>query len=125
MSNSAVFFVPAAFRSPADSRHRRFLACSFVVPLFILSVAQSKLGYYLLPLAPPVALLAALGAANSWTPGRRATAALAAASALLFGLAGVTARRGYAKFSVTNGAVSVLGLRFNGTAFTSIPVTYP
>ncbi|MGJ5817451.1 hypothetical protein [Paludibaculum fermentans] len=41
------------------------------------------------------------------------------------GLAGITARRGYAKFSVANGAVSVLGLRFNGSAFTSIPVTYP
>jgi len=41
------------------------------------------------------------------------------------GLAGVTAKRGLAQFTVTSGAVAVLGLRFGGSAFTSIPVTYP
>jgi hypothetical protein len=42
------------------------------------------------------------------------------------GLAGVTGHRGMARFTVTSGAISVLGLRFNnGGAFTSIPVTYP
>ena len=32
-------------------------------------------------------------------------------------------QRGYAVFSVTTGNVAVLGLRFNGSAFTSIPTT--
>jgi hypothetical protein len=40
------------------------------------------------------------------------------------GMSGVTGRRGLAKFSVSSGAVSVLGLRFGGEAFTSIPVQY-
>jgi hypothetical protein len=38
------------------------------------------------------------------------------------GMLGVAGNRGWATFSVPNGAVSVLGLRFGGSAFTSIPV---
>ena len=41
------------------------------------------------------------------------------------GLAGVTAKRGLVRMSVAQGAVSALGLRFGGEAFTSIPVDYP
>jgi len=37
------------------------------------------------------------------------------------GLGGMVGRRGSAEFTVTAGNVSVLGLRFNGIAFTSIP----
>jgi len=37
------------------------------------------------------------------------------------GLGGIAGQRGSADFSVTSGNVAVLGLRFNGTAFTSIP----
>jgi len=37
------------------------------------------------------------------------------------GLAGVAGKRGFADFSVVAGNVAVLGLRFNGQAFTSIP----
>jgi len=37
------------------------------------------------------------------------------------GLSGMVGQRGLATFSVTNGNVAVLGLRFNGQAFTSIP----
>ena len=55
----------AAVLSP-DARLRLFLACSILCPLMILSLAQSKIGYYLLPLAPPIALLAAVRAAESW-----------------------------------------------------------
>ncbi len=40
------------------------------------------------------------------------------------GLASVAGQRGQAVFSASGGAVSVLGLRFGGSAFTSIPVTY-
>jgi hypothetical protein len=40
------------------------------------------------------------------------------------GLAGMVAKRGYARFSVTTGSIAVLGLRFGGEAFTSIPVMY-
>jgi hypothetical protein len=40
------------------------------------------------------------------------------------GMAGVTGKRGMARFTVTNGAVSVLGLRFAGEAFTSIPAEH-
>ncbi|MCA8923663.1 MAG: glycosyltransferase family 39 protein [Planctomycetes bacterium] len=45
---------------PTDlaGRTRLFLACAVVVPLVILSLAGSKLVYYVLPLAPPFALLA-------------------------------------------------------------------
>ena len=39
------------------------------------------------------------------------------------GLAGVEGKTGTATFTVASGAVAVLGLRFNGTAFTSIPAT--
>jgi hypothetical protein len=39
------------------------------------------------------------------------------------GLGGMTGQRGSALFSVTTGNVSVLGLRFGSTAFTSIPTT--
>lgn len=37
------------------------------------------------------------------------------------GLAGMAGKRGFADFSVVAGNVAVLGLRFNGQAFTSIP----
>jgi len=37
------------------------------------------------------------------------------------GLAGMAGKRGAATFTVTSGAVAVLGLRFNGAAFTSVP----
>jgi hypothetical protein len=40
------------------------------------------------------------------------------------GLSGIAGNRGWANFSVPNGAVSVLGLRFGGEAFTSIPVAH-
>lgn len=40
------------------------------------------------------------------------------------GLVGMTSKRGFARFSVTSGSLAVLGLRFGGSAFTSIPVTY-
>jgi hypothetical protein len=39
----------------------------------------------------------------------------------LAGLEGMVGKRGSAQFSVTAGNVAVLGLRFNGPAFTSIP----
>jgi len=39
------------------------------------------------------------------------------------GLAAVAGQRGSAQFTVTTGSVAVLGLRFNGTAFTSIPTS--
>ena len=38
------------------------------------------------------------------------------------GLSAMVGNRGTAQFSVTTGALTVLGLRFNGAAFTSIPV---
>lgn len=41
------------------------------------------------------------------------------------GLAGVTSKRGLARLSVPAGSLAVLGLRFGGEAFTSIPVDYP
>lgn len=41
------------------------------------------------------------------------------------GLAGVSAKRGLLRITVPSGAVSALGLRFGGEAFTSIPVDYP
>jgi hypothetical protein len=37
------------------------------------------------------------------------------------GLSGVVGNRGSAQFAVSSGSVAVLGLRFNGNAFTSIP----
>ncbi len=40
------------------------------------------------------------------------------------GLSGIAGNRGRAVFSVASGAVSVLGLRFGGSAFTSIPVIH-
>ena len=39
------------------------------------------------------------------------------------GLGGVAGKRGSAQFAVTSGSVAVLGLRFDGLAFTSIPTT--
>jgi len=45
-------------------------------------------------------------------------------SAVLRNLVAVAGNRGRAVFSVSNGAVSVLGLRFGGEAFTSIPVSH-
>jgi hypothetical protein len=41
------------------------------------------------------------------------------------GLSGMAGKRGTAQFAVSSGNVAVLGLRFNGAAFTSIPTTNP
>jgi hypothetical protein len=41
------------------------------------------------------------------------------------GLSGVAGTLGSAEFSVTTGNIAVLGLRFKGTSFTSIPTTVP
>ena len=41
--------------------------------------------------------------------------------ALLSNQSAMAGQRGYATFTVTSGSVAVLGLRFNGSAFTSIP----
>jgi hypothetical protein len=38
-------------------------------------------------------------------------------------LSGIAGNRGSAQFTVTTGSVAVLGLRFNGSSFTSIPAT--
>jgi hypothetical protein len=47
----------------------------------------------------------------------------AAALRSLPGLSGMVGKRGSAQFSVSAGSVAVLGLRFDGLAFTSIPTT--
>ncbi len=39
-------------------------------------------------------------------------------------LSGANGNQGWANFSTSSGAISVLGLRFSGSAFTSIPVTH-
>jgi P pilus assembly chaperone PapD len=41
------------------------------------------------------------------------------------GLSGMVGQRGSAQFSASGGSVAVLGLRFDGSAFTSIPTTNP
>ncbi|MGD0617506.1 MAG: hypothetical protein ABSB67_07585, partial [Bryobacteraceae bacterium] len=41
------------------------------------------------------------------------------------GLSGMVGLRGRARLGATSGNVAVLGLRFNGSAFTSIPTTQP
>ena len=60
--------VPAALlaawraRKGSDQEHDRlrlFLGCAVMAPLLLLSVASSKLAYYLLPILPPLALLLA------------------------------------------------------------------
>jgi dolichyl-phosphate-mannose-protein mannosyltransferase len=62
-------FLPASLMVPAilrrlrgddDGRRatRRLLACAFAGPFLLLSAAHSMLAYYILPLAPPLALLA-------------------------------------------------------------------
>jgi hypothetical protein len=38
-------------------------------------------------------------------------------------MAGVAGKQGSAAFTVTSGSVALLGLRFGGTAFTSIPTS--
>jgi hypothetical protein len=43
----------------------------------------------------------------------------------LAGLSGMAGQRGSAQFTVLSGDVAVLGLRFRGSAFTSIPTTNP
>jgi len=40
------------------------------------------------------------------------------------GLSGMTGTRGRIQIEVPNGTISILGLRFGGEAFTSIPVTH-
>jgi hypothetical protein len=52
-------------------------------------------------------------------PGNKTEAALRN----LPGLSGMVGKRGLAQFSVSSGNVAVLGLRFDGSAFTSIPAT--
>ena len=47
----------------------------------------------------------------------------AAALSSLTGLSGMAGKRGSAQFKVTAGNVAVLGLRFNGLAFTSVPTS--
>ena len=47
----------------------------------------------------------------------------AAALRSLSGLSGMVGKRGSAQFMVSTGSVAVLGLRFDGLAFTSIPTT--
>jgi P pilus assembly chaperone PapD len=46
-----------------------------------------------------------------------------AAALRSLGLSGMVGKRGSARFSVSAGSVAVLGLRFDGLAFTSIPTT--
>ena len=41
------------------------------------------------------------------------------------GLSGISGNRGSARFNVSTGAVAVRGLRFGGSAFTSIPTSAP
>jgi hypothetical protein len=50
-----------------------------------------------------------------------AKAKTAVALRTLTGLSGIVGTRGTATFTVTAGGVAVLGLRFFGSAFTSIP----
>jgi hypothetical protein len=50
-----------------------------------------------------------------------AGAKMEAALRSISGLSGLVGSRGSAQFTVSSGSVGVLGLRFNGTAFTSIP----
>jgi 4-amino-4-deoxy-L-arabinose transferase-like glycosyltransferase len=70
--------IVASIRAALRDRHaegarlRLFLACAVVVPLAILSVAHSKLPYYLLPIAPPVALLVADALGSRWGADPRA-----------------------------------------------------
>ena len=63
-------FLPASLMVPAIARRllgaddgrratRRLLACAVAGPFLLLSAAHSMLAYYVLPLAPPLALLAA------------------------------------------------------------------
>jgi hypothetical protein len=50
-----------------------------------------------------------------------AGAKTAAALRNISGFSGIAGNRGSAQFTVSSGSVAVLGLRFYGTAFTSIP----
>jgi hypothetical protein len=63
---------------------------------------------------------AALGTATIALPAKGKTAV---ALRSLTGLSGIAGTRGTATFTVSAGNVSVLGLRFYGSAFTSIPAT--
>jgi 4-amino-4-deoxy-L-arabinose transferase-like glycosyltransferase len=89
----------ACFAKDDDGRRstRRLLACAVAGPFLLLSSAHSMLVYYLLPLAPPFALLCADalvrvdGRARERPDGRRAaTVAYAAAGAFFALLAVVT-----------------------------------
>ncbi|MEP6962310.1 MAG: hypothetical protein ABI995_09530 [Acidobacteriota bacterium] len=62
----------------------------------------------------------ALGTATISLPAKNKTAV---ALRNVTGLAGIANARGTVTFTVTTGSVSVLGLRFYGSAFTSIPAT--
>ena len=96
-------FLPGAIRTMKRGRTvgadpqsdlRGFLLCSILGPLLVLSVAQSKLPYYVLPLGPPLALLAAMGAAESWsgdTSPRRKSLAVALFGSLFIASAVATA----------------------------------
>ena len=63
---------------------------------------------------------ALIGTANVTLAAKSKTAI---ALSTLPGLSGMAGKRGSADFAVTTGNVSVLGLRFGGIAFTSIPTT--
>jgi hypothetical protein len=77
------------------------------------------------PLTVTINTFDASGAANGTTQVLLAARSKKAAVLKdLPGLAGISGHRGRAVFSVPNGDVSVLGLRFGGSAFTSIPVTH-
>jgi hypothetical protein len=64
-------FAREAFRGLRAERSRLFLACAVVVPFLILSAATNKLVYYILPLAPPYALLVASALVEAWDRGER------------------------------------------------------
>jgi len=63
------------------------------------------------------------GALGTATVALAAKSKTAVALRSLTGLSGIANNRGTATFTVTTGNVAVLGLRFFGTAFTSIPAT--
>jgi 4-amino-4-deoxy-L-arabinose transferase-like glycosyltransferase len=94
----AAGFLPGSLRLPAIARGvfgaddgkratRRFFACAVAGPFALLSAAHSMLAYYLLPLAPPFALLTAdallrkddaAAATNAAAPGSRGGSRLGA-----------------------------------------------
>ena len=107
----AAGFLPGSLHVPAITRGllaaddgtrgtRRFLACAVAGPFVLLSAAHSMLAYYLLPLAPPFALLSAdallrKDAADGTSGGSRRRGAFGyAAFATLFTLLALAALAG-------------------------------